>query len=196
MAEVKDGERIYTIPLRGAYDKSLRVRSKRAVNIVRSFLKTHMKSDSVLIGKNLNEAIWKRGMKKPPRRVKVTAVKEGPLVKAELFGHKYEEFKASPKKERKGMKEKMLERLSPLAAKKEAEEKMIEGKEVKAEKQEVATETKTETKAEEKAEAKTEVKAETKEAKIEPVAAPASEKKEKPIAVAKGKAAKEEKAEN
>ena len=170
MAEVKDGERVYTIPLRKAYEKSLRVRSKRAVGIVRSFLKTHMKTSEVLLGKNLNEAIWERGMKKPPRKEKVSAIKEGNVVKAELFGHKYEDFKAIPKKERKGMREKMMERLSPLAAKKEAEEKMIEGK--------------------------TEVKQEVKEeAKATEQSAPAAEKKEavaeKPK-VAKGKAAKKE----
>ena len=181
--EVKDGERIYTIPLRGAYEKSMRIRSRYAVDIVRSFLKTHMKTGEVLIGKNLNEAIWERGMKKPPRRVKVSAIKEGDVVKAELFGHKYEEFKAIPKKERKGMREKMMERLSPLAAKKEAEEKMIEGKAVKTEEKEVKAETK-ETIPEQKAPA------------TEPTS-PASEKKEtkseapkEKIAVKKGKSAK------
>lgn len=151
MAEVKEGERVYTIPLRDAYQKSLRMRSRYAVDIVRNFLRTHMKTKEIKLGKNLNEAIWERGMKKPPRRVKVTAVREGDVVKAELFGHKYEEFKALPKKERKGMREKMMERLGPLAAKKQEEEKMVEGKEEKAEtKEEVKAETKAEVKTEEK----------------------------------------------
>ncbi len=127
MAEKKDGEHVYTIPLRNAYEKSLRMRSRYAVGIVRNFLKTHMKTEDVRLGTRLNEAIWARGMKKPPRKVKVSALKEGAVVKAELFGHKYEEFKALPKKERKGMKEKMMERLTPLAAKKQEEEKMAEG---------------------------------------------------------------------
>jgi len=184
MAETKakDGEHVFVIPLRRAFEKSMRMRSRYAAGIVRTFLKTHLKAEDVKLGKNLNEAIWERGMKKPPRRVKVTAVKEGALVRAELFGHKYEEFKALPKTERKGMKEKMLERLSPLAAKKEAEEKMIEGKEVKAGKEEVKDEAKTEA----KPEASPADASETKEA--EP------EAKEK-IAVKKGKAAKEEKKE-
>ncbi len=127
MAEKIEGEHVYTIPLRDAYQKSMRMRSRYAVGIVRNFLKTHLKAEDVRLGKRLNEAIWERGMKKPPRKVKVSATKDGSVVKAELFGHKYEEFKAVPKKERKGMKEKMMERITPLAAKKQEEEKMAEG---------------------------------------------------------------------
>ncbi len=128
MAEAKESEHVYTIPLREAYQKSMRIRSRYAVNIVRGFLETHMKAKEIKLGRKLNEAIWQRGMKKPPRKIKVSAIKEGDVIKAELFGHKYEEFKALPKKERKGLKDKMMERLGPLAAKKQEEEKMIEGK--------------------------------------------------------------------
>jgi len=142
MAETKEIEHVYTIPLRKAYQKSMRIRSRYAVDIIRGFLQTHLKAEEIKLGKHLNEAVWERGMKKPPRKIKVTAVKDGALVRAELFGHKYEEFKAMPKKERKGMKEKMLERLGPLAAKKQEEEKMIEGKEVKAETKETSPEQK------------------------------------------------------
>lgn len=181
MAE-KEGERVYTIPFRKAYTKSMRIRSRYAMYIVRNFLKTHMKTDKVLIGKNLNEAVWERGMKKPPRRVKVSAVKEGNVVKVELFGHKYEEFKAVPKKERKGLKEKMLERLGPLATKKQEEEKMVEGK----------TEEKAEVKSEADKEVKTEVRTEISST------APISEHKDvsgaKPK-IAKGKKTKEAKKE-
>ena len=175
VAETKEGERVYTIPLRDAYQKSMRIRSRYAVDIVRNFLRTHMKSKDVRLGRNLNEAIWERGMKKPPRRVKVSAIKEGDTVKAELFGHKYEEFKALPKKERKGMREKLMERLGPLAAKKQEEEKMAEGKEEKTEV---------------KAEVKEEVKAETKAESGVKTEVPTVEVKEVKPKIAKGRTAK------
>lgn len=172
MAEAKEVEHVYTIPLRAAYEKSMRIRSRYAIDIIRGFLATHLKGKEVKLGSRLNEAVWSRGMKKPPRKIKVSAIKEGDVVKAELFGHKYEEFKAMPKKERKGMKEKMMERLSPLAAKKEAEEKMIEGKESKEEKKVDVQPTETAT------------------------PAPAAEKTEETkLKIAKGKKAKEAKKE-
>ncbi len=77
-------ERIYTIPLRKAWVKPRVKRAKGAVAIVRKFLLRHMKSGDiraveVKIDPSLNELIWRRGAKKPPRRVRVRATldKEG-----------------------------------------------------------------------------------------------------------------------
>jgi large subunit ribosomal protein L31e len=120
-------ERIYTIPLREAFKKAHNSRVPYAVRLVKSFLKTHMKADEVKIGGKLNAEIWSRSISKPPRRVLVKAVKDGKIVRAELMGFEYVEFKAQPKKERQDMKEKLMERLGPKAAKKEEEEKKIEG---------------------------------------------------------------------
>jgi large subunit ribosomal protein L31e len=120
-------ERIYTIPLRKAYGKAHNRRVPYAVRLVKSYLKTHMKAETVKIGDKLNEEMWSRSISKPPRRIRVKAVKEGNVVKAELMGFDYKEFKATPKKERKDVKEKLMERLGPKAAQKEEEEKKIEG---------------------------------------------------------------------
>lgn len=126
------GEKVFTIPLRKAFGKSMRIRSRCAVSLVKKFLKMHMKASEVKLGYHLNEKIWERGMKKPPRRVKVIAVKEETdkktIVKAELFGYTYKDFVAKQKVERKGMKEKLMERMGPKAIKKEEEEKMVEEK--------------------------------------------------------------------
>ena len=128
MAEApKETEKVFTIPLRKAYEKSQRIRSPYAVRLIKDYVKTHTKAEEVKIGKYLNSQIWERGIKKPPRKIKVTVTKDGTTAKAELFGHKYEEFKALPKTEKKGTKEKLLERLGPKAAKKQEEEQKIEG---------------------------------------------------------------------
>lgn len=135
MAEkTSETEKIFTIPLREAYKKAERKRVPYAARLVRSYLKTHTKAETIKIGNHLNEELWKRSISKPPRRVRVKAVKEGDVVKAELIGFDYVDFKAKPKKERKDMKEKLLERLGPKALKKEEEEKRIEGETGKPEK--------------------------------------------------------------
>lgn len=121
-------EKIFTIPLRDAYKKAHNKRVPYATRLVRDYLKTHMKADTVKLGKHLNVELWKRSISKPPRRVRVKAFKDGEIVKAELMGFDYIEFKAQPKKERKDMKERLMERLGPKALKKEEEEKKIEGK--------------------------------------------------------------------
>src|SRR3989338_334932 len=85
MAEAKD-EKIFTIPFREVFEKSRRRRAKLAVNVVRSFLKKHMKSEEVKIGVSINKSIWARGIQKPPRKVKVHALKTAAGVYAELVG--------------------------------------------------------------------------------------------------------------
>ena len=126
-AETVSGEKIFTIPLRDAYRKAHNKRVPYAARLVRAYLKSHMKADEVKIGQHLNAELWSRSISKPPRRIRVKAFKEDGIVKAELMGHDYVDFKAQPKKERKDMKEKLLERLGPKAIKKEEEEKKIEG---------------------------------------------------------------------
>jgi len=67
-------ERIMTVPLRSEWIETRRVmRSKKAVNAVKNFVKRHMKAKDVKISGKLNEAIWKSGAKKPPARIRVKA---------------------------------------------------------------------------------------------------------------------------
>ena len=120
-------EKIITVPLREAYKKSYRKRTPYAARYVRSFLATHTKADTVKMGTELNKALWSRGRSRPPRSVRVKAVTEGKETKAELVGYEYREFSAKARAERKGAKEKLMERLGPKALQKEAEEKKIEG---------------------------------------------------------------------
>lgn len=74
MTELK---REYVIPLRR---KSSTVpkwrRSKKAMSVLKEFVKKHMKSDIVIIGNELNEKIWKNGIKNPPGKVSVITLKK------------------------------------------------------------------------------------------------------------------------
>jgi len=68
--------RIYTIPLSRAWIAPRHRRAKRAVRIVREFAQKHMKSEIVKIDERLNELIWSRGIRNPPRRVMVKMEKD------------------------------------------------------------------------------------------------------------------------
>lgn len=117
MADKITLERTYNVPLRKGYLNSpLWRRTERAVTEMKKFLKRHMKSEEVRIGKELNDKLWLHGIRNPPHHVKITATKdEKGVVRAELFGVKEVAEKTSEKK----------------AEKKEAAEKKPAKKEVK-----------------------------------------------------------------
>jgi len=81
---MKEKEFTYTIPLREAFNVPVTKRANKAVKIVRNFLSRHTKASEIKIDSSINEVLWSRGIKKPPRRVKVRVVKEGDVVKASL----------------------------------------------------------------------------------------------------------------
>lgn len=70
-------ERIYTIPLSKAWIRPRKKRSPRAIRIIREFIKRHMKVDdsSIRISSEVNEKIWSKGIEKPPRKVRIKALK-------------------------------------------------------------------------------------------------------------------------
>lgn len=70
-------ERVYTIPLRHVWVVTPRgKRAPRAARDVRDFIARHMKAEEVSLSNEINSAIWARGINKPPRKVKVRAVKD------------------------------------------------------------------------------------------------------------------------
>jgi large subunit ribosomal protein L31e len=96
-------ERTYNVPLRkGFHETAKHKKTKKAVAVLKEFLSRHMHSDKILIGKNLNQELWKHGIKNPPHHVKIHVIKEDDgTVKAELHGFKYDH----KKKEEKDKKE-------------------------------------------------------------------------------------------
>lgn len=69
-------ERIYTIPLREAYEASRTRRAKKAINMIKKFAQRHMKSEEVRISEGVNKLVWSRGAEKPPRRIEVLIRKD------------------------------------------------------------------------------------------------------------------------
>jgi large subunit ribosomal protein L31e len=59
-------------------------RSEAAILILKRLLKRHLKTYKIKISQNLNNIIWKRGIKKPMAKVKIKAVKEGEAYKVDL----------------------------------------------------------------------------------------------------------------
>ncbi len=155
MAEKKEikkikNEREYIIPLR----EKIRVvprykKTNKAIKTVKEFLVRHMKIRDrdlrkVRLDPYLNEFLWNRGIRNPPHKIKVKAIKEGDIVRAELvdFSKKLAAKKAREEKLEKSSKEiakKKKEAAKPKekevsekSESKETEEKKTEEKEKKA----------------------------------------------------------------
>ena len=78
-------EQIYVIPLRDVKMAPRWKRSPKAIKVIRAFLKQHMKSEDIKIDASINEKIWERGSQKPPRKIRVRAMKfEDGQVQVEL----------------------------------------------------------------------------------------------------------------
>jgi len=69
-------ERVYTVPLSRAWVSPRKERAPRATRILKAFIKRHMKPESIILSKEVNEQIWRRGIEKPPRNIRVRAVKD------------------------------------------------------------------------------------------------------------------------
>ncbi len=108
-------ERVYTVPLRRAYNAAHKYRARAAMKALREFIARHMKVEegNVKIHESVNHAVWQRGARKPPRRIKVVAVKEGDVV----WVYTPEARKAEAKK-----KEEKAEKQEKREEKKEQEE--------------------------------------------------------------------------
>ncbi len=129
-------EREYVIPLRKKVHKVQEFRrAKKAIRVIREFLVRHMRVENrdlnkVKIDKWLNEEIWFRGIKKPPVKIKVKAIKtDDGFVRVEL-AEIPEIVKWRIKKEEKKVVGKQTKK------KEKVEEKPVETSEEKKEKEE------------------------------------------------------------
>jgi len=80
-------EKIYTIPLGRAWISPRKKRAPKAIRLIKSFLQRHMKikteveemeeeAERLVISNEVNQKIWSRGIEKPPRKIRVRAVKD------------------------------------------------------------------------------------------------------------------------
>jgi len=143
-------EREYVIPLRKKCQHAVRYKkTPKAIKTIKEFLVRHMKIrdkdlKKVKLDKYLNEAVWFKGIKKPPIKIKVKAVKEGEIVKVELaempeklkFKKLREEKRDKKAKEiiekKKSMMEKAKESMQKPKEEVRTEEEKVEEKEKKS----------------------------------------------------------------
>ena len=64
-------ERVYTIPLGKVKISQSQHRAVRAINMIREFARHHMKVETIKIDEELARHIWARGVRSPPRKIKV-----------------------------------------------------------------------------------------------------------------------------
>jgi len=82
-------ERIYTIPLGKAWVRPPKRRAPRAMQLIKAFVKKHMKMDMraeeeeereelprLIISNDVNNKVWSRSIEKPPRKIRVRAAKD------------------------------------------------------------------------------------------------------------------------
>lgn len=147
-------EREYVIPLREKCRVVPRYKkTNKAVKTVKEFLAKHMKVydrdlRKIKLDRYLNEALWSRGIKHPPHKIKVKAVKEGDIVKAELseipaklkFKKAREEKRETKAKESVEKKKSVMEKAKEGMTKPKTEEKTEEEKKEEQEKQKASAE--------------------------------------------------------
>ena len=186
-------EREYIIPLRRKFQHVARYKkTPKAIKTVKEFLVKHMKIydrdlNKIKIDKNLNEFLWARGIKNPPHKIRVKAIKDRENIRVELidYPNKLKFKKAREEKLGKDAKERIESKKTMMQRVKEGIQRPKEEKE-ESEKSETETEEKEEEKPETKKEDKNKEKiedAKEKEAKIkEETSKEAEEKIEKDLA--------------
>lgn len=105
-------ERIYNVSLSKIYMKGRhRERANRVMKFIRAFAKRHMKApeDKIVIGTDVNEYVWRNGIQKPPKRIRLRMMKdkdgtvmvtlEGQQAKKESFEKKKNVTEKEPEKE-------------------------------------------------------------------------------------------------
>ena len=100
----QDVERVYTVNLGKVLLSPDNQRAKRAINMIKEFARHHMKMEQVKLEEDVSHLIWSRGIKHPPRkiRVRMTRTDEGYILVSKYEGEEEavekEEQKAEPEK--------------------------------------------------------------------------------------------------
>ena len=126
-------ERIYTINLGKVLLSPNNQRAKRAINMIREFASRHMKSENVKIEEDVSHLVWERGIRHPPRkiRVKLTKDDDGNILVSKYQEEKKLEEKPKEKKEEKKLEEKPKEKKEEKKVEEKPKEKKEEKKEEK-----------------------------------------------------------------
>ena len=144
----QETERVYTINLGKVWLSPNNQRAKRAINMIREFAEHHMKTGQIKIDQDLSHAVWEKGIRSPPRKIRVRMAKtddgyvmispyqdeEKPKAKKEEKVEAKEEKKPEPKKEEKKAEEKPVKKPEPVKEEKKIEPKKEEKPAKKVEK--------------------------------------------------------------
>jgi large subunit ribosomal protein L31e len=120
-------ERIYTINLGKVLLSPNNQRAKRAINMIREFATKHMKSENIKIEEEVSHLVWARGIRHPPRKIRVKITKDD----GNVIVSKYQEEKTVEETSKKGDKKsegKQKKGDKKLDAKSKKEEKKVEEK--------------------------------------------------------------------
>jgi large subunit ribosomal protein L31e len=93
-------ERIYTINLGKVLLSPNNQRAKRAINMIREFATKHMKSENIKIEEEVSHLVWARGIRHPPRKIRVKITKDD----GNVIVSKYQEEKTVDETSKKGDK--------------------------------------------------------------------------------------------
>ena len=100
-------ERVYTIPLGKALISQSQHRAVRAINMIKEFARHHMKVEIIKIDEELAHKIWARGVRSPPRKIKVRMSKtDDGYVLVSPFSDDVESI-VTPEKETKKVEDKV-----------------------------------------------------------------------------------------
>lgn len=150
-------ERIYTINLGKVLLSPNNQRAKRAINMIREFATKHMKSENIKIEEEISHLVWARGIRHPPRKIRVKITKDD----GNVIVSKYQEEKNVEETSKKGDKKSNDKKKVDKKADEKKTEKKIEEKKVQEKPK------KDEKKKEEKVEEKTKSETKTVESKVE-----------------------------
>ncbi|MCH6585997.1 MAG: 60S ribosomal protein L31 [Thaumarchaeota archaeon] len=102
-------ERVYTINLGKVLLSQSQHRAVRAINMIREFARHHMKVEEIKIEEELAHQIWARGVRSPPRKIRVRMSKtdEGYILVSQY--DEEAESKVTPEKETKKVEDKVEE---------------------------------------------------------------------------------------
>ena len=106
----QDLERVYTINLGKVLLSPDNRRAKRAINMIKEFASHHMKTEQIKIEEELSHRIWKRGIRSPPRKIRVLMTKtdEG-FILVSLYDEETES-KVKSKEEEKSKAKKVIDK--------------------------------------------------------------------------------------
>jgi ribosomal protein L31E len=135
----KNGE--LSIALNAAKQQGRKYAAKRAIRLIRLDVKKHFRVpvEKILVGREVNEAVWKNGSYNVPKRIRIEVLKEKDGARVFLKGGKEKEafLSKQKQKERKSEKakeketKKTVEEKKEEALEKEEQEKKLEEKRLK-----------------------------------------------------------------